>query len=105
MTSTITMITAEQTGREVLASSLLGSRLSGIRVLGVATACPASLSALPIHERAGERPAQAPAVVAAAQADACAFTGAANGAGNGREQAKHHTMWAFRGLEPWRDPA
>lgn len=105
MTTTITTITTEPTGREVLASCLSGTRLSGTRAFGFAAARPAALAVLSIRERAGERPTQAPAVVAAAQADAYAFTGAANGAGNGQKQAKHHTMWAFRGLEPWRDPA
>ncbi|SEQ62986.1 hypothetical protein [Streptomyces radiopugnans] len=105
MTTTITTITTEPIGREVLASCLLGSRPSGTRAFGAAAARPASLAVLSIRERVSERPTQAPAVVAAAQADAYAFTGAANGAGNGQKQAKHHTMWAFRGLEPWRDPA
>ncbi|MFP8883626.1 hypothetical protein [Streptomyces mangrovi] len=110
MTTTITTITTEPTGREVLASCLSGTRLSGTRLsgtrgFGFAAARPVSLAVLSIRERAGERPTQAPAVVAAAQADAYAFADAANGAGNGRKQAKHHTMWAFRGLEPWRDPA
>ncbi len=102
-----TMITTELGGREVFASCLLGSRLSGTGVFGVAAARPGSLSALSIRERAGERPTQAPAVAAVAQADACVFAGgiAANGADSGQKQAQYHTMWAFRGLEPWRDPA
>ncbi|MEE1927687.1 hypothetical protein V1J52_05695 [Streptomyces sp. TRM 70351] len=81
------------TDRSVVATCLLGSRLRGTGVSGG-----------PVSD---ERPIQAPAVAAEAQAQAYAFTAAAVGAGAGRqtETKKQHTMWAFRGLEPWRDPA
>lgn len=76
-------------------------------------ACPLGFSlrgiglsaALPIRER-GERATQAPAVAVTAQAQAYAF--AAKGAGGlavTGQKTQHHTMWAFRGLEPWSDPA
>jgi hypothetical protein len=64
-------------------------------------------SGLPVRERTvlecDERPAKAlEAGVAAAEAQAYAF--AATGAET-KTQTQHHTMWAFRGLEPWSDPA
>jgi hypothetical protein len=85
------------TDRPVIASCLLGSRLCGTGVSGV----------VPGGERLGGngRPTQAPAVAAKAQAHAYASACAANGAGEGRQKKQHLTMWAFRGLEPWRDPA
>ncbi|MBT2386608.1 hypothetical protein [Streptomyces sp. ISL-11] len=54
-----------------------------------------------------ERPTKAFAVTAAAKALAPAYAleTTANGAGSLDAQQQHHTMWAFRGLEPWRDPA
>ncbi|MEV4442423.1 hypothetical protein AB0K09_26115 [Streptomyces sp. NPDC049577] len=57
-----------------------------------------------------KRPTQAPVVAAAAQAEAQAYAlaAAANGAESRNELTKQHpnlSMWAFRGLEPWRDPA
>ncbi|GAA0470504.1 hypothetical protein ACFQ2B_09970 [Streptomyces stramineus] len=53
-----------------------------------------------------ERPTKASAVRAAAAAQGQTYAGEAttNGAGSTQHQ-QHHTMWAFRGLEPWRDPA
>jgi len=38
-----------------------------------------------------------------AQAQAYAFTAA--GAGSRKQTTQHHLMWAFRGPEPWSDPA
>ncbi|MFD1830039.1 hypothetical protein ACFSJS_10210 [Streptomyces desertarenae] len=106
MTTTITAVMTELVGREVVASCLLGSRLSGTGVSGAAAARLGSLPVPSIRERISERPTQAPAAAVVAQADAYVFTGtAANGADNGQKRAQHHTMWAFRGLEPWRDPA
>jgi hypothetical protein len=52
-----------------------------------------------------ERPTTASAVAATAQAPAYAFEATTNGAGSLNAQYQHLTMWAFRGLEPWRDPA
>ncbi len=60
------------------------------------------LGGLPVRSR-NERPTKALAAgVAAAEAQAYAF--AAAGAET-KKQTQHHTMWAFRGLEPWSDPA
>ncbi|WP_308294804.1 hypothetical protein [Streptomyces sp. JJ66] len=79
------------TERSVVASCLLGGSLCGTGLSGVRIS--------------DERPTQAPAVAATAQANAYVFTAAAAGAGLGRQKKQHHTMWAFRGPEPWRDPA
>lgn len=85
--------TTKMTDRSVVASCLLASRN---KVTGVSRVLPG----------AGERPATALEVAAAvAQAAAYAFALAATGAGDGSQKTKHNPMWAFRGLEPWRDPA
>lgn len=85
--------TTKVTDRSVVASCLLASRIDGTRLSRVVPG-------------AGERPATALEVAAAvAQAAAYAFALAAAGAGNSSQKTKHNPMWAFRGLEPWRDPA
>ncbi|MEU6118508.1 hypothetical protein ABZ840_28665 [Streptomyces sp. NPDC047117] len=97
-----------------LGSSLRGTGLSGaglsgsVRLSGVAAPRPASLAILPIRERS-ERPTEAPEVAAVANAHAFAFA-AANGAESltqygTTEYTQQNDMWAFRGLEPWSDPA
>lgn len=98
------------TGRSVVATCPLGSPILGTGVSGpglasgVAAVRPtAPATALPIRERGG-RPIQASAAAATAQAHAYAFA-----ATNGAESLKQldrtqHAMWAYRGLEPWRDP-
>lgn len=58
-----------------------------------------SAALLPVRERS-ERPAQAASAVRAEQAYAVA---AAHGAG--AKYTQHTSKWAFRGLEPWSDPA
>ena len=85
--------TTKMTDRSVVASCLLGSRVDGT---GLSRVVPG----------AAERPATALEVAAAmAQAAAYAFAFAAAGVGDGSQKTKHNPMWAFRGLEPWRDPA
>ncbi|MFF1377294.1 hypothetical protein [Streptomyces sp. NPDC058308] len=102
--------TAKMTDRSVVASCLLGFSNQGT---GLSGGIPASrpmsaslpLAGLPVREINGgnERPTKAPeAAVAEAQAQAYAF--AAAGAGFRKQTTQHHTMWAFRGLEPWSDP-
>ncbi|MGX1881125.1 hypothetical protein [Streptomyces sp. NPDC055287] len=95
----------KMTDRSVVATCPLGSSLRGTGVSGIAAVRPASLASLPVLVLArNERPTKAPeAAVAAAQAKAYAF--AAAGAGSKKQTTQHHTMWAFRGLEPWSDPA
>jgi hypothetical protein len=84
--------------RSVVASCLLSRHGQGTGVAGA--------NGLLGKERVGnERPTSAPAAGAVAQAVACAPVFAANGAGVDRQKKQHLTMWAFRGLEPWRDPA
>jgi hypothetical protein len=83
----------------MLGVSNLGTGLSGIPA--VRPASSVSLAGLPIRER-DERPTKALEAVAA-QAQAYAFTAA--GAGGRKQATQHHLMWAFRGPEPWSDPA
>ncbi len=54
-----------------------------------------------------QRPTKASEVAAAAEAQAQAYVVAAAANGAGSLNAQHHLpkTWAFRGLEPWRDPA
>ncbi|MET9802361.1 hypothetical protein [Streptomyces sp. NPDC006368] len=98
--------TAKMTDRSVVSTcslGLSGSAFMGSGMSGFAAERPAMLlTALPVLER-NERPTKAlEAGVAAGKAQAYAF--AATGAET-KQQTQHHTMWAFRGLEPWSDPA
>ncbi|GAA2240130.1 hypothetical protein GCM10010232_28980 [Streptomyces amakusaensis] len=52
----------------------------------------------------GERPTKALGAGEAAAAEARTYAFAAAGAKN-QKHNQHHTKWAFRGLEPWSDPA
>lgn len=84
------------------ASSLRGTGMSGVSAVS-----PLFLAGLPVRER-NERPTQAPAAAVAkgqAQAYAFAAVGAGAEAGAKKQTTHHHTMWAFRGPEPWSDPA
>ncbi|MEU4796032.1 hypothetical protein [Streptomyces sp. NPDC023327] len=101
--------TAKMTDRSVVASCLLGFSHQGTGLSGgIAAVRPLSalpLAGLPMGEaiEGNERPTEAPeAAVAKTQAQAYAF--AAAGAGFRKQTTQHHTMWAFRGLEPWSDP-
>lgn len=51
-----------------------------------------------------ERPSKARAAEVAAT-EAKAYALAAVGAETKKQTKQHHTMWAFRGPEPWSDPA
>ena len=84
----------------MLGASNQGTGLSGIRA--VRPASSVSLAGLPVRER-NERPTKALEAAVAAQAQAYAFT--ATGAGFRKQTTQHHQMWAFRGPEPWSDPA
>ncbi|MCL7497570.1 hypothetical protein M8I34_40140 [Streptomyces sp. MCA2] len=88
-----------------LGSSLPGTGLSGFgRLSGIEVARPEFLAVLTRSERTA-RPTEAPAVAATrASANALVFA-AANGAGSRKQYQTQHEMWAYRGLEPWRDPA
>ncbi|MEU2669024.1 hypothetical protein ABZ622_09155 [Streptomyces sp. NPDC007164] len=105
--------TNEMTDLSVVSACSLGltrsseSPLRGTGLSGISVARPLSLASLPVRER-NERPAQAPAAaVAKGQAQAYAFAAVGAGAESGtkKQTKQHHTMWAFRGPEPWSDPA
>ncbi|MEU2161816.1 hypothetical protein QRN89_22850 [Streptomyces chengbuensis] len=99
--------TVEMTDRSVVSAcslGLSGSAFIGTGLSGFAAARPVAPGAgLPVRER-NERPTKAlEAGVVAAEAQAYAL--AAASAGTQKQTTQHHTMWAFRGLEPWSDPA
>lgn len=110
------MTTTKMTDRSVAASCPLGSSSllpllgTGLSAISAGSAVLVATPAVrPVSER-NERATQAPVAVLAAEAQAhgaYAFAAAA-GAGSKTKQTKkqqHHLMWAFRGLEPWSDPA
>lgn len=92
------------TDRSAVSLCMLGALDQGTGLSGIRAVRPASAvapSALAVRERA-ERPTEARGAVAA-QAQAYAF--AATGAEFRKQTTQHHLMWAFRGPEPWSDPA
>jgi hypothetical protein len=96
---------AKLTDRSVVSLCLLGSSHRGTGLSGIRVERPASSVApagLPVRER-DERPTKALEAAVVAQAQAYAFT--ATGAGFRKQTTQHHLMWAFRGPEPWSDPA
>ncbi|MDX3852535.1 hypothetical protein [Streptomyces sp. AK02-01A] len=97
--------TAKMTDLSVVSVCSLGfsgSELIATGLSGAFAVRPAGPAILPVRER-NERPTKAlEAGVAAAEAQAYAFAAASADA---MKQTQHHTMWAFRGLEPWSDPA
>lgn len=115
------MTTTKMTDRSVAASCTLGSStllpLTGTGLSAICADSPVLTATAPVallvSER-NERPAKAPVAVKAAEAQAhgaYGFAAAAGAASAGfKRQTKqtkqqHHLMWAFRGLEPWSDPA
>ncbi|ATW50404.1 hypothetical protein [Streptomyces peucetius] len=98
--------TAKMTDRSVVSACSLGfsSAFHGTGMSGIPAALPVSaLGGMPVRER-NERPTKAlEAGVAAAEAQAYAL--AAASAETEQQTTQHHTKWAFRGLEPWSDPA
>ncbi|MEG3631091.1 hypothetical protein [Streptomyces poriticola] len=94
------------TDRSIVSLCMLGGSNAGTGLSGLRALRPASSIApagLPVRER-NERPTKArEAAAVAAQAQAYAF--AATGAGFRKQTTQHHLMWAFRGPEPWSDPA
>ncbi|WP_079168220.1 hypothetical protein [Streptomyces colonosanans] len=102
--NTSSTCTVKMTDRSVVSTCMLGVSNLGTGLSGIRAVRPASslsLAGLPIRER-NERPTKALEAVAA-QAQAYAF--AAAGAGFRKQATQHHLMWAFRGPEPWSDPA
>ncbi|MGW0122172.1 hypothetical protein [Streptomyces sp. NPDC003327] len=94
--------TAKMTDRSAASTCSLGLSAfaflgSGLPVTGL------SRLGMPAIER-NERPTKALDAGVAGKAKAYGF--AATGAGTQQQTTTHHhTMWAFRGLEPWSDPA
>ncbi|MEU4179607.1 MULTISPECIES: hypothetical protein [unclassified Streptomyces] len=84
-------------------SSVASLRATGLS--GVSAVRPLSLVSLPVTRERNERPIEAPAAAVAKAAQAQAYAFAAAGAGAEKQTQHHHTMWAFRGPEPWSDPA
>ena len=103
--SFIVSSTAKMTDRSAVSLCTLGASHSGTGLSGIRAVRPAAAAAapagLPVRER-NERPTKALEAVGA-QAHAYAF--AAAGAGSRKQTTQHHLMWAFRGPEPWSDPA
>jgi len=98
--------TVKMTDRSVVSTCLLGVPSLATGLSGIPAVRPMSslsLAGLPIRER-NERPTQA-LEAAAVVAEARAYAFAAAGAGSVKQTKQHHTMWAFRGPEPWSDPA
>ncbi|MFD9938569.1 hypothetical protein ACFWZ6_36185 [Streptomyces massasporeus] len=103
-TSSVSIV--KMTDRSAVSTCMLGVSNLGTGLSGIRAVRPASSSAapagLPVRER-NERPTKALEAAVAAQALAYAFT--ATGAGFRKQTTQHHQMWAFRGPEPWSDPA
>ena len=110
---TTSFISTKVTDRSVAATCTLGSSFQGTGLsigasglVGISAVVPASLASLPVRDERNERPIQAPgAAVAKGRAQAHAFAATGAGAEKQTKRYQHHTMWAFRGLEPWSDPA
>ncbi|MEV7816761.1 hypothetical protein AB0P05_39750 [Streptomyces flaveolus] len=99
-----TVSTAKLTDRSTVSTCMLGASNQGTGLSGIRAVRPASspaLAGLPVRER-NERPTKALEAVAA---QAHAYALAAAGAGFRKQTTQHHLMWAFRGPEPWSDPA
>lgn len=103
--------TQKMTGLSVVSTCSLGLTRSSVASLratslsGVSAVSPLSLPILPVVRERNERPIEAPAAAVAKDAQAQAYAFAAAGAGAKKQTQHHHTMWAFRGPEPWSDPA
>jgi hypothetical protein len=80
-----------------------GSEFIATGLAGVLAVRPVVSMGRPVRV-SDERPTEAlEAEVAAAAAKTYAL--AATSAKTKQAKQQHHTMWAFRGLEPWSDPA
>ncbi|MER6431473.1 hypothetical protein ABT272_27640 [Streptomyces sp900105245] len=99
-----TISTAKLTDRSAVSTCMLGASNQGTGLSGIRAVRPASslsLAGLPVRE-GNERPTKA---LEAVEAQAHAYAFAAAGAGFRKQTKQHHLMWAFRGPEPWSDPA
>ncbi|MGY3338676.1 hypothetical protein ACVW0K_004775 [Streptomyces filamentosus] len=86
------------------AFALLGTGLpvAGLPVIGLPVAGLSGRGTVVVERN--ERPTKA-RVAEETKAGFTAYGFAAAGAGKQQTMTQHHTMWAFRGLEPWSDPA
>ncbi|MGW0881115.1 hypothetical protein [Streptomyces sp. NPDC002671] len=99
-----TISTAKLTDRSTVSTCMLGASNQGTGLSGIRAVRPASslsLAGLPVRE-GNERPTKA---LEAVKEQAHAYAFAAAGAGFRKQTTQHHQMWAFRGPEPWSDPA
>ncbi|MCF4140239.1 hypothetical protein ACIRPQ_11510 [Streptomyces sp. NPDC101213] len=104
--NTNSVSTAKLTDRSNVSTCILGASNLGTGLSGIRADRPASLSVAPaglVARGRSERPTKALEAAVKAQAKAYAFT--ATGAGARKQTTQHHLMWAFRGPEPWSDPA
>lgn len=90
---------SKMTDRSVVSVCSLSALVLGTGLSGGNAVRPASLPVAAELVR-DERPLKALEAVEA-KAGAYAFTAA----GAGKQTTQHHQMWAFRGPDPWSDPA
>jgi hypothetical protein len=98
-------VTAKLTDHSVVSTCMLGASVLGTGLSGIRADRPASSSVSPVSllgRECNERPTKA---LEAGEARAHAYAFAATGAGFRKQTTQHHLMWAFRGPEPWSDPA
>ncbi|MEO3975883.1 hypothetical protein [Streptomyces sp. CAU 1734] len=99
----------DMAGRSAVVSACslgLSASLPATGVSGFLAEMPAfGLGGLPVPARneRNERPTKALEAGVAAEAKTYAF--AAASAESLKQTKQHHAKWAFRGLEPWSDPA
>ncbi|GGS00098.1 hypothetical protein GCM10010269_43720 [Streptomyces humidus] len=97
--------TVKLTDRSIVSTCMLGVSTLGTGLSGISVGRPAfsavTSADLPVRER-NERPTEA---LEAVKGQAHAYAFAAAGAGFRKQTTQHHLMWAFRGPEPWSDPA
>ncbi|MFF0597495.1 hypothetical protein [Streptomyces antibioticus] len=96
---------AKVTDRPVVSTCMLGASNLGTGVSGIRADLPASSFVAPsglLTRERDERPTEA---LEAVEAQAHVYAFAAAGAGFRKQTTQHHLMWAFRGPEPWSDPA
>ncbi|MEF9906269.1 hypothetical protein [Streptomyces sp. P9-A2] len=104
MISINTSSVVKMTDHSAVSLCILGVSNQGTALSGIPAARPASSVAsagLVVRER-DERPIKA---LEAGEAQAKTYAFAATGAGFREQTTQHHLMWAFRGPEPWSDPA
>jgi len=94
----------EMTGRSAVSLCMLGASNKGTGVSGLRAAAHLESAFAPAGLAIRGRDARPTQALEAVQAQAQAYAFAATGAGV-RKQTKHNQMWAFRGPEPWSDPA